>query len=205
MSEWDVEHPGQNCCCERHGCFAQAPTGCDCVVTPAQERLRAVAAACWRAGCDEKDGQNRIQGIIARHTLSEAARLSEVEAERDRLRQQLGDILARIHRDGGHYIAEHGWEKALADADIELANMLDWREVEKRTQENLSAALSLLSASKAGPERNLCAELGELLEGVPVCFCMTCKHQAAFGSCATCRCGNKGAIARAAHEGQEGK
>lgn len=30
--------------------------------------------------------------------------------------QQLGNLLAVIHRDGGHYLAEHGWEKAVNDA-----------------------------------------------------------------------------------------
>jgi hypothetical protein len=28
----------------------------------------------------------------------------------------LGNLLAIIHRDGGHYLAEHGWEKAVEDA-----------------------------------------------------------------------------------------
>ena len=36
----------------------------------------------------------------------------------------LGDLLARIHGDGGHYASEHGIEKAVADADRILA---EWR------------------------------------------------------------------------------
>lgn len=31
--------------------------------------------------------------------------------------QQAGNLLAIIHRDGGHYITEHGWEKACEDAE----------------------------------------------------------------------------------------
>lgn len=29
--------------------------------------------------------------------------------------QSVGDLLAVIHGDGGHYIEQHGWEKALRD------------------------------------------------------------------------------------------
>jgi hypothetical protein len=35
--------------------------------------------------------------------------------------RSLGDLLARIHRDGGQYVAKHGWAKALADADKMIA------------------------------------------------------------------------------------
>lgn len=36
----------------------------------------------------------------------------------------LRDLLARTHGDGGHYVEQHGLEKAAADADILIA---DWR------------------------------------------------------------------------------
>lgn len=29
---------------------------------------------------------------------------------------QIGELLSVIHRDGGHYIEEHGWDKAIRDA-----------------------------------------------------------------------------------------
>lgn len=32
------------------------------------------------------------------------------------LEQQAGNVLAVIHRDGGHYISKHGWKKACEDA-----------------------------------------------------------------------------------------
>ena len=43
----------------------------------------------------------------------EAVRLIK---ERDELRDKLFNLLAIIHRDGGHYIMEHGIDKAVADA-----------------------------------------------------------------------------------------
>ena len=46
---------------------------------------------------------------------SEEAR---VKAERER-----DDLLCRIHRDGGHYISEHGIEKACQDADVIVATL----------------------------------------------------------------------------------
>ena len=30
--------------------------------------------------------------------------------------RELGELLAILHRDGGQYLSEHGWEKATADA-----------------------------------------------------------------------------------------
>ncbi len=35
-------------------------------------------------------------------------------------KQGLGKLLSRIHRDGGHYIDAHGWQKAVDDADMEI-------------------------------------------------------------------------------------
>lgn len=37
--------------------------------------------------------------------------------------QELNNLLARIHRDGGHYIAEYGLRKALKDADTKVAKL----------------------------------------------------------------------------------
>lgn len=36
---------------------------------------------------------------------------------------ELNNLLARIHRDGGHYIAEHGLGQALRSADIKVAKL----------------------------------------------------------------------------------
>ena len=59
-----------------------------------------------------------------------SAQILKMAQERDDLRnsnreisQLLSNLLARIHRDGGHYEAEHGTAKAVADADVIVANM----------------------------------------------------------------------------------
>lgn len=44
------------------------------------------------------------------------AERDEAERTRDAMQQTLYDLLARIHRDGGHYIVENGFEKAVEDA-----------------------------------------------------------------------------------------
>jgi hypothetical protein len=38
---------------------------------------------------------------------------------------QLANLLARIHRDGGQYLEEHGYEKAVADADRIVVELLE--------------------------------------------------------------------------------
>lgn len=48
--------------------------------------------------------------------------------QRDEARERLGNLLARIHRDGGDYQAQHGTEKAVADADALVVEMLQARE-----------------------------------------------------------------------------
>jgi len=42
----------------------------------------------------------------------------------------LGELLAIIHRDGGHYQAQHGDEKAVNDAHVILARMFSQSEAE---------------------------------------------------------------------------
>lgn len=51
----------------------------------------------------------------------EEAKRSAVEGELAEERARLSSLLARIHRDGGHCEAEHGTEKACADADEIIA------------------------------------------------------------------------------------
>lgn len=43
--------------------------------------------------------------------------------ERNTMRDRLLNLLARIHRDGGHYVTEHGVEKACEDADEIVARL----------------------------------------------------------------------------------
>lgn len=50
--------------------------------------------------------------------------LPELLDEIERLRQSLGNLLAIIHRDGGHYTAMHGHEKAVRDAHLIWASLI---------------------------------------------------------------------------------
>lgn len=42
---------------------------------------------------------------------------------RSAAQQYLSNLLARIHRDGGHYESEHGTKQAVFDADIIVADL----------------------------------------------------------------------------------
>lgn len=53
------------------------------------------------------------------HDCMEAAEAIE------RLSAEKGEILCLVHRDGGHYIAQHGIEKAFTDA---LTTIYKWRD-----------------------------------------------------------------------------
>jgi hypothetical protein len=39
------------------------------------------------------------------------------------LREKLTNLLCRIHRDGGHYLHQHGLDKACIDADTKVADL----------------------------------------------------------------------------------
>jgi hypothetical protein len=43
--------------------------------------------------------------------------------------QELGNILCLIHRDGGDYISEHGWRKAIDDATLKVAKLNSYMSV----------------------------------------------------------------------------
>jgi len=54
--------------------------------------------------------------------------LRQQHAEIDRLKRErhhIYDLLARIHRDGGQYTAEHGVEKSCDDAEAQVVAWLD--------------------------------------------------------------------------------
>jgi len=51
-----------------------------------------------------------------------AARDAEIAALKQQV-QAAGNLLAIIHRDGGHYEAKHGWEKACKDGEIIVGNL----------------------------------------------------------------------------------
>jgi hypothetical protein len=51
--------------------------------------------------------------------------------DRDTLSNHLGNLLAVIHRDGGHYQGEHGTDKAVADGMLIVARVIAERDVLK--------------------------------------------------------------------------
>ena len=57
-------------------------------------------------------------------TAEREARAAEIDSLK-RERHHIYDLLARIHRDGGQYAAEHGVEKACEDAESQVAAWLD--------------------------------------------------------------------------------
>ena len=74
---------------------------------------------------DDPDGYD--DGVTMMHVKALHRRLIEVIEKSTQQpmdwNQELANLLCRIHRDGGHYIAEHGWRKAIDDADLKVANM----------------------------------------------------------------------------------
>ena len=62
---------------------------------------------------------------MVRKTGSRQSVLDRLLHEIESLRNQLGNLLALIHRDGGHHQANVGTEQALIDAQKVL---LDWRQ-----------------------------------------------------------------------------
>jgi hypothetical protein len=83
--------------------------------------------------------------------------LEKAHKDRDRLKIErdaaLG-ILRVIHRDGGHYIQEHGIAKSAADAHLAWASLMERAE----ERDNLSARVAALEAELAG--RRMCLNCG---------------------------------------------
>jgi hypothetical protein len=67
------------------------------------------------------------------------------------LRRHLGNLLAVIHRDGGHYRSEHGDEKATSDA---IAAVLVMRQEREELLGALSQLVWLESIKESSPVRH---------------------------------------------------
>ena len=71
--------------------------------------------------------------------------ITALQNERDGLRRNLGNLLAVIHRDGGHYQGENGDDKASEDAQMVVCNL--------RTKiDNLRGLLEEVASHSSGPE-----------------------------------------------------
>jgi hypothetical protein len=90
---------------------------------------------------------------------STADLLNEAARQLKASEQRLGDLLAVIHRDGGHYIAEHGMEKAVAVAmQLSSARITDAegrQEAERRVVRDEAQAIAerIIQAAKDGYHR----------------------------------------------------
>ncbi len=65
-------------------------------------------------------------GAFARAVVRQVDASRAVVPDDQDLRLLLGNLLARIHGDGGHYVGAHGWERACADAE---ALVVRWKPV----------------------------------------------------------------------------
>lgn len=89
---------------------------------------------------------------IERLSVELAAASARAEATEHMLR----NILARIHRDGGHYADEHGLEKASKDADQVFCDLLQRAEAAERLNEILreDRAQALKNCAEAWAKEN---------------------------------------------------
>ena len=91
-------------------------------------------------------------------TLEAAEALRQQHAEIERLKRErhhIYDLLARIHRDGGQYTAEHGVEKACDDAEAQVVAWLD----------TINGIDALIEQARIA-EREACAVVCDSLESV---------------------------------------
>ena len=101
-----------------------------------QERLRDEITRTVALDVLHHDAANKIDALEAEvadyrkaaddqamaHKVERDELMMQVAALTKESRPHLSNLLARIHRDGGHYEAEHGTEKAAQDADLLVAH-----------------------------------------------------------------------------------
>ena len=120
------------------------------------ERLKAKlnpAAHVHRPDCYGPQIGTRCMGCTMAEREAYLAEYKAHVAEIDRLkreRQHIYDLLARIHRDGGQYAAEHGVEKSCDDAEAQVVTWL----------KTISEVDSLIEQARVA-ERNACAAVCE--------------------------------------------
>jgi hypothetical protein len=72
---------------------------------------------------------------------------------REEAERQRDNLLARIHRDGGHYVAKHGVKEAVADADTIVAELLSKHDDREALEKRLADAERLLAKYKEDQDR----------------------------------------------------
>jgi hypothetical protein len=131
---------------------ADGPTDVDDVAKRAVEEIRRL-----RELQEESEHQMHLRirsGYDKTVADSWRAKVAEVERERDEARRNLGEILAVIHRDGGHHTGEFGVSQSVADAHATWAAVV-------RERDDLKAKLD---AELPAAWREDLASLNECLE-----------------------------------------
>ncbi len=102
---------------------------------------------------------DKLYGQYALGYIGEAYNmLRQQHAEIERLKRErhhIYDLLARIHRDGGQYTAEHGVEKSCDDAEAQVVAWLD----------TINSVDALIEQARIA-EREACAEVCDELEAM---------------------------------------
>jgi len=119
-------------------------------------------AAAYRAAVKNIDSEREANAILtaerdAAISAAVAAERAAHAAEIDRLKRErhhIYDLLARIHRDGGQYTAEHGVEKACDDAEAQVVSWLD----------TISGVDALIEQARIAEREAISAELRELAD-----------------------------------------
>jgi hypothetical protein len=84
----------------------------------------------WKKFHDEMQASLRVADEASERFKDFHERMvADLIAERDQAERQRNNLLARIHRDGGHRHAEVGTEKACEEADLIVANLNASRDV----------------------------------------------------------------------------
>ena len=119
-------------------------------------------AAAYRAAVKNIDSEREANAILTAER--DAAISAAVAAEREahaadierlkRERHHIYDLLARIHRDGGQYAAEHGVEKACDDAEAQVVAWLD----------TINGIDALIEQARIAERAAISAELRELAD-----------------------------------------
>jgi DNA repair exonuclease SbcCD ATPase subunit len=114
-----------------------------------RERARQACNAYWHdlmriaSLCEQTADEYPLKAV--ERTIKQ---FQEVIKQRDEARRDLGEILAIIHRDGGHYTGEHGISKSVADAHATWAAMVAERDALLVRVDCLRGALRKLLLSR---------------------------------------------------------
>lgn len=101
---------------------AEQKSGSDMISVPRS----LLGAAC--SAINRKQDAPKVLEQLRRYTVGDLSKSSVVEQQQEQeWKHRLGNLLAVIHGDGGHYIDAHGWDKAQVDAEEKIARIMTER------------------------------------------------------------------------------